>query len=358
MSTFEEEPDELSGEEEGQALYEHHNIKVEKGQVSMRIDKFIMIRVAHTTRTKIQNACDEGRVLVNGKSVKSNYKIKGLDEISIVLTVPPRDIEVVPENIPLDITFEDDYIVLINKKPGMVVHPAYGNYRGTLVNALAYHFQNLPKTKTKLNNDLYLERPGLVHRIDKNTSGIIIIAKTDLAMVRLSKDFFDRTMDRKYIAICWGDLKEDQGTIIGNVGRDPRDRKKMYVFPPSSEEGKHAVTHYKVIERFGYVTFIECKLETGRTHQIRVHMKSIGHPLFNDNEYGGDIILKGLNTAKYRQFIQNCFELLPRQALHAKTLGITHPITGEKLFFDSEVPADIQAVLDKWRKYVKDKVLE
>ncbi|MBL7921038.1 MAG: RluA family pseudouridine synthase [Bacteroidia bacterium] len=357
MSAFEEEPDEISGEEE-QTLYEHHNIKVEKGQVMMRIDKFIMIRVAHTTRTKIQNACDEGRVLVNGKPVKSNYKIKGLDEISIVLTVPPRDIEVVPENIPLDITYEDDYIVLINKKPGMVVHPAYGNYRGTLVNALAYHFQNLPKTKTKLNNDLYLERPGLVHRIDKNTSGIIIIAKTDLAMVRLSKDFFDRTMDRKYIAICWGDLKEDEGTIVGNVGRDPRDRKKMHVFPEGSEEGKHAVTHYKVIERFGYVTFIECKLETGRTHQIRVHMKSIGHPLFNDNEYGGDIILKGLNTAKYRQFVQNCFELLPRQALHAKTLGITHPITGEKLFFDSEIPDDMQAVLEKWRKYMKDKVLD
>ncbi|MBL7911421.1 MAG: RluA family pseudouridine synthase [Bacteroidia bacterium] len=357
MSKLEEEPDEISGEEE-QTLYEHHNIKVEKGQVSMRIDKFIMIRIAHSTRTKIQNACDEGRVLVNGKSVKSNYKTKPLDEISIVLTVPPRDIEVVPENIPLDITFEDDYIVLINKKPGMVVHPAYGNYRSTLVNALAYHFQNLPKTKTKLNNDLYLERPGLVHRIDKNTSGIIIIAKTDLAMTRLAKDFFDRTMDRKYIAICWGDLKEDEGTITGNVGRDPRDRKKMFVFPPGSEEGKHAVTHYKVIERFGYVTFIECKLETGRTHQIRVHMKSIGHPLFNDNEYGGDIILKGLNTAKYKQFIQNCFELLPRQALHAKTLGITHPITGEKLFFDSEIPADMQAVLDKWRKYMKDKVLE
>lgn len=357
MSKFDEGSDELSGEEE-QTLYEHHNIKVEKGQVSMRIDKFIMIRVAHTTRTKIQTACDEGRVLVNGKSVKSNYKTKPLDEISIVLTVPPRDIEVVPENIPLDITFEDDYIVLVNKKPGMVVHPAYGNYRGTLVNALAYHFINLPKTKTKLNNDLYLERPGLVHRIDKNTSGIIIIAKTDLAMTRLAKDFFDRTMDRKYIAICWGDLKENEGTIIGNVGRDPRDRKKMHVFPPDSEEGKHAVTHYKVIERFGFVTLIECKLETGRTHQIRVHMKSIGHPLFNDNEYGGDIILKGLNTAKYKQFIQNCFELLPRQALHAKTLGITHPISGEKLFFDSDIPTDMQIVLDKWRKYVKDKILE
>ena len=351
------EVDDLSADEE-QSLYEHHNIKVEKGQVTMRIDKFIMIRVANTTRTKIQNACEAGFVLVNGKPVKSNYKIKPLDEISIVLTVPPRNVEVLPENIPIDITFEDDYIVLVNKKPGMVVHPAYGNYTGTLVNALAFHFENLPKTKTKLNNDLYLDRPGLVHRIDKNTSGIIIIAKTELAMTKLSKDFYDRTMDRKYVALCWGDLKQDSGTIIANVGRDLKNRKVMATFPEGSEHGKHAVTHYKVIERFGYITLVECKLETGRTHQIRVHFKSIGHPLFNDNEYGGDTILKGLNTTKYKQFIQNCFELLPRQALHAKTLGITHPITGEKLFFDSDIPADMQAVIDKWRKFMKDKNLE
>ncbi len=358
MIDFTEDNEELNSEVGEPALYEHHNIKVEKGQVSMRVDKFIMIRVAHTTRTKIQNACDSGMVLVNGKPTKSNYKIKPLDEISIVLTVPPRSTEILPENIPLEITFEDEYIALINKKPGMVVHPAYGNYTGTLVNALIYHFDNLPKTKTKLNNDLYLERPGLVHRLDKNTSGIIIIAKTELAMTRLAKDFFDRTMDRKYIAICWGDLKEDTGTIVGNVGRDLKDRKKMAVFEEGSEHGKHAVTHYKVLERFGYITFVECKLETGRTHQIRVHFKSIGHPLFNDNEYGGDSILKGLNTAKYKQFIQNCFNLLPRQALHAKTLGITHPISGEKLFFDSEIPDDMQAVLTKWRKYTKDKVIE
>jgi len=356
MQNTSEELDEQTLDEE-QGLYEHHNIKVEKGQVTMRIDKFIMIRVANTTRTKIQNACDAGMVLVNGKATKSNYKIKPLDEISIMLTVPPRSVEVLPENIPIDITYEDDYLLIVNKKPGMVVHPAYGNYTGTLVNALAYHFDNLPTTKTKLNNDLYLERPGLVHRIDKNTSGIIIIAKTELAMTRLAKDFYDRTMDRKYVAICWGDLKEDQGTIVGNVGRDLRDRKKMFTFPEGSEQGKHAVTHYKVIERFGYITVVECKLETGRTHQIRVHFKSIGHPLFNDNEYGGDAILKGLNTNKYKQFIQNCFELLPRQALHAKTLGITHPITGEKLFFDSEVPADMQAVIDKFRRYMADKEL-
>jgi 23S rRNA pseudouridine1911/1915/1917 synthase len=356
MSEFEEPQEELNPDEE-QALYEHHNIKVAKGQVSMRIDKFIMISVANTTRTKVQAACDAGFVLVNGKPAKSSYKIKPLDEISIVLTVPPRNVEVLPENIPIDITYEDEYLVIVNKKPGMVVHPGYGNYTGTLVNALAYHFENLPKTRTKLNNDQYLERPGLVHRIDKNTSGIIIIAKTEVAMTRLAKDFYDRTMDRRYVAICWGDLKQDQGTIIGNVGRDLRNRKVMAVFPEGDEHGKHAVTHYKVLERFGYITMVECKLETGRTHQIRVHFKSIGHPLFNDNEYGGDVILKGLNTAKYKQFIHNCFELLPRQALHAKTLGITHPITGEKLFFDSEIPADMQAVLDKWRKFVRDKDL-
>jgi 23S rRNA pseudouridine1911/1915/1917 synthase len=356
MSGFEDEAEDLS--EEGQGLYEHHNIVVDKGQYMLRIDKFIMMRLSNTTRTKIQNACDSGFVRVNGKPVKSNYKIKPLDEISIVLTVPPRDVEVVPENIPVNITYEDDYLLIVNKEPGMVVHPGYGNYRGTLVNALAYHFQNLPTIRTKLNNDVYMERPGLVHRIDKNTSGIIIIAKTELAMTRLAKDFYDRTMDRKYVAIVWGDLKEDTGTIVGNVGRNLKNRKVMDVFPEGSEHGKHAVTHYKVLERFGYITFVECKLETGRTHQIRVHFKHIGHPLFNDNEYGGDIILKGLNTAKYKQFIQNCFELLPRQALHAKTLGITHPITKKKLFFDSEIPADMQAVLEKWRKYMKDKMLD
>jgi 23S rRNA pseudouridine1911/1915/1917 synthase len=354
LTEYDDLPEENNTDEE-QPLFEHHHISVSKGQISLRIDKFIMMQVSNSTRTKIQNACDAGFVLVNGKAVKSNYKIKPLDEISIMLTVPPRNIEVIPENIPIDIVFEDDYIVLVNKKPGMVVHPAYGNYTGTLVNALAYHFEHLPKNKTKLNHDLYLERPGLVHRIDKNTSGILIIAKTELAMTRLAKDFFDRTMDRKYMAICWGDLKEDSGTITANVGRNLKNRKVMDAFPPDSEHGKHAVTHYKVLERFGYITLIECKLETGRTHQIRVHFKSIGHPLFNDGEYGGDVILKGQNTAKYKQFVQNCFDILPRQALHAKTLGITHPISGEKLFFDSEVPEDMQTVIDKWRKFVKEK---
>ena len=357
MAAFEEDVDDAGGEEE-QALFEHHNIRVEKGQVMMRIDKFIMIRIANSTRTKIQNACEAGFVLVNGKAVKSNYRIKPLDEISIVLTVPPRNVEILPENIPIDIIFEDDFMVVVNKKPGMVVHPAYGNYTGTLVNALAFHFQNLPVSRTKLNNDLYLERPGLVHRIDKNTSGLLIIAKTEIAMTRLAKDLFDRNMDRKYLALCWGDLKEDSGTIRANVGRDLRNRKIMAAFPEGSEIGKHAVTHYHVLERFGFVTLVECKLETGRTHQIRVHFKSIGHPLFNDNEYGGDAILKGLNTAKYKQFVQNCFELLPRQALHAKTLGITHPVSGKKLFFDSPIPADMQSVIDKWRKFTQERIQE
>jgi 23S rRNA pseudouridine1911/1915/1917 synthase len=358
LSFEDEEFDELGNDDISNNLYEHHNIKVDKGQVMMRIDKFINIRIPNTTRTKIQNSCEAGSILVNGKPVKSNYKIKPFDEISIVLSVPPRDVEVVPENIPINIVYEDDYIVLVNKEPGMVVHPGYGNYRGTLVNALAYRFQNLPTTTTKLNNDVKMERPGLVHRIDKNTSGIIIIAKTEMAMVKLAKEFFDRTMDRKYVAIVWGNLKDDAGTIIGNVGRNLKNRKVMDVFPTDSEHGKHAVTHYKVLERFGYVTFIECKLETGRTHQIRVHFKSIGHPLFNDNEYGGDIILKGINSGNYKKFIQNCFEIMPRHALHAKTLGITHPNTGEKLFFDSDIPKDMQLVLEKWRRFTNDKTLE
>ncbi len=341
---------EVESSEEEQELFEHHNIKVEKGQVMMRIDKFLMIRIANSTRTKLQNACDNGSVLVNKKAVKSNYRIKPLDEISIVLSTPPRDIELLAEDIPLNIVYEDDYVCVVNKEPGMVVHPAYGHYSGTLVNALAWRFKNLPSNKQKIGENLQTDRPGLVHRIDKNTSGIIIIAKTELAMTRLAKDFFDRKLDRKYIAIVWGDVKEDAGTITCNVDRDLKNRKVMAAFP-DSEHGKHAITHYKVLERFGYVTVVECKLETGRTHQIRVHMKYLGHPLFNDNEYGGDRVLKGLPSNKYKQFIDNCFELLPRQALHAKTLGITHPITQQPIFFESELPADMQGVIEKWRRY-------
>ncbi len=355
MIDQEEELDEDLGGDDSPQLYEHHNIKVDKGQVMMRIDKFILTRISNSTRTKIQQGCEAGNVLVNGKPVKSNYKIKPFDEISIQLNVPPRTTEIVPENIPIDIVFEDDYLAIINKKAGMVVHPGYGNYTGTLVNALAYHFNNLPSRPSKIGNDLVLDRIGLVHRIDKNTSGIIMIAKTETAMNQLSKLFFDRNIDRKYIAIVWGDLKGDSGTIVGNVGRDLKNRKVMAVFPEGSEYGKHAVTHWKVIKRYGYLTLIECKLETGRTHQIRVHFKHIGHPLFNDNEYGGDRILKGLNTAKYKQFIENCFQILPRHALHAKTLGFIHPITGEKMFFDSELPDDMKNMLEKWDNFVKIK---
>lgn len=338
-----------SGEEEKE-LYEHHNIKVEKGQVMMRIDKFLMIRISNATRTKLQQACEAGSVLVNCKQVKSNYRIKPFDEISIVLSTPPRVVDVIPENIPINVVYEDDYICVVNKEPGMVVHPAYGHYTGTLVNALAWRFKNLPTSKQKLADNLTIDRPGLVHRIDKNTSGIIIIAKTELAMTRLAKDFFDRNLDRKYIAIVWGDVKEDSGTINCNVARDLKNRKVMAAFP-EGDHGKHAITHYRVLERFGYVTVVECKLETGRTHQIRVHMKYLGHPLFNDNEYGGDKILKGLPSNKYRQFVENCFEILPRQALHAKTLGITHPITQKPVFFDSELPDDMQQVIERWRKF-------
>lgn len=352
-----EEFDEVESAEEERELYEHHNIKVEKGQVMMRIDKFLMIRVQNATRTKLQQACEAGNILVNGKPIKSNYRIKPLDEISIVLSTPPRVVDVLPENIPINVVYEDDYVCVVNKEPGMVVHPAYGHYTGTLVNALAWRFQNLPISKQKLADGLTIDRPGLVHRIDKNTSGIIIIAKTELAMTRLAKDFFDRNLDRKYVAIVWGDVKEDSGTITCNVGRDLKNRKVMACFP-DGEHGKHAVTHYRVIERFGYVTVVECKLETGRTHQIRVHMRHLGHPLFNDYEYGGDKILKGLPSNKYKQFIENCFELLPRQALHAKTLGITHPITQKPIFFESDIPEDMQSVIDKWRKFSINKTEE
>jgi 23S rRNA pseudouridine1911/1915/1917 synthase len=348
--------EELDLPDDDQELYEHLRIEIDKGQDLLRIDKFLMNRVQNATRTKIQNAAEAGNIHVNGKPVKSNYRVKPHDVITIVLPNPPREIELIPENIPLDIVYEDDDLVVVNKKPGMVVHPAYGNYSGTLVNALVYHFQNLPASKAMLNKDVSVQRPGLVHRIDKNTSGIIIIAKTEMAMTKLAKDFFDRNLDRKYVALVWGDVKENEGTITGNVGRSLKNRKVMDVFP-NGDYGKHAITHYKVLERFGYVTLVECKLETGRTHQIRVHMKYLGHPLFNDAEYGGDKILKGTTFSKYKQFVENCFSICPRHALHAKTLGIKHPATGKQMFFDSEIPLDMQALIDKWRKYASNKEL-
>lgn len=352
---FEEITEEQDGDQE---LFEHYKVTADKGQEPLRIDKFLMNRVQNATRTKIQQAAENGNILVNTKAVKSNYKVKPHDVITVVFSHPPREIELIPQNIPINVVYEDDDLIIINKDPGMVVHPGYGNYKGTLVNALVYHFQNLPINKsgatveiTEKSKELASIRPGLVHRLDKNTSGIMVVAKSEVAMVKLAQDFFDRNLDRKYIALVWGDFDEDSGTVTGNIGRHLKDRKKMDVFPEGSEEGKHAVTHYKVLKRFGYVTLIECKLETGRTHQIRAHMQHISHPLFNDDTYGGNRILKGTTFSKYRQFVDNCFELMPRHALHAKSLGFNHPKTGKFIHFDSEIPKDMQSVIDKWRKY-------
>ena len=335
----------LTGDDtEEREFYEHHRFEVDKGQELLRIDKYLMNRLENTSRSKIQSAASAGNILVNQQSIKSNYKVKPGDVVSIVLAHPPRDRELKPENLPLNIVYEDADVVVINKAAGMVVHPGHGNYTGTLVNALVHHFQNLPSM------DADEARPGLVHRLDKNTTGLMVIAKNEMAMTKLAKQFFDRTIDRTYTALVWGDFEEDAGTITGNLGRSLKDRKIVTVFP-EGDQGKHAVTHWKVLERFRYVTLVECKLETGRTHQIRVHMQYTGHPLFNDDTYGGNRILKGTTFNKYRQFIENCFTLLPRHALHARSLGFTHPTTGKKLFFDSELPDDMTQVLGKWQRY-------
>ena len=340
----------MTGEElsDQQELFEHHRFKVDPGQSAIRIDKYIFSRMENTSRTRIQNAADAGNILVNNKPVKPNYRVKPGDIIQIVLPDPPREIELIPENIPINIIYEDDDVVVVNKEAGMVVHPAYGNYRGTLVNALMWHFKDLPLFST---GEL---RPGLVHRIDKNTSGILVIAKNELALNRLSKQFYDRTTDRKYIAIVWGVPDPREGTITGHVGRNVKDRKIMQVFPHGSQ-GKHAISHYRVIEDLGYISIVECKLETGRTHQIRVHFSHIRHPLFNDDEYGGNQIPKGTSFTKYQQFVRNCFKILPRQALHAKSLAFDHPVSGKRLFFDSELPADMQNIIDKWREYISSR---
>jgi 23S rRNA pseudouridine1911/1915/1917 synthase len=318
---------------------------VDKGQQVIRIDKYLVNRMVNTSRSKIQAAAEAGNILVNEQAVKSNYKIKPEEVISIVLPHPPRDTEILPEDIPLDIVFEDEEILVINKNAGLVVHPGVGNYTGTLINALYYYFRDLPLFQT---GDM---RPGLVHRLDKNTSGIMIIAKTELALNRLARQFYDRTTSRKYLALVWGSIEVEAGTIEGHIGRDIRDRTKMAVFEDGSQ-GKHAVTHYRLIERLGYLSLLECQLETGRTHQIRVHFKHIRHPLFNDETYGGDQILKGTTFTKYKQFVQNCFQVLPRHALHAKSLGFKHPATGEQLLFDSELPEDMTKVIEKWRRYI------
>ncbi|GAA4079543.1 RluA family pseudouridine synthase [Flavobacterium cheonanense] len=336
-------------QEPEEELFEHYRFDVPKGQAFLRIDKYLMLMVPNATRNKIQNAASNGDIYVNDVPVKSNYKVKPFDVIRILLAHPPFENRVDPEDIPLDIVYEDDALLVINKPPNFVVHPGHGNYTGTLVNALAFHFENLP-----LNSS---ERPGLVHRIDKDTSGLLVVAKTEAAMTHLAKQFEDKTSEREYIALVWGNVKEDEGTIVGNIARHVRDRMQMAVFA-DPEIGKHAVTHYKVLERFGYVTLVSCKLETGRTHQIRVHMKHIGHTLFNDERYGGNLILKGTTFTKYKQFIDNCFKTLPRQALHAKTLGFIHPKTGEMMRFDTEIPKDMADCIEKWRNYSKSNASE
>jgi 23S rRNA pseudouridine1911/1915/1917 synthase len=328
-----------------QELFEHHRFKADPGQSPLRIDKFITSRLENSSRTRVQNAANAGNILVNEIAVKPNYKVKPGDIIQVVLPTPPREIEIIPENIPINIVYEDEDVIVVNKAPGMVVHPAYGNYTGTLVNALMWHFKDLPLFQTGE------QRPGLVHRIDKNTSGILLVAKNEFAHNRLAKQFFDRTTDRKYVALVWGTPDPPEGIITGNVGRSPKDRKIMFVFADGSQ-GKHAVTHYKLLENLGYISMVECKLETGRTHQIRVHFSYIKHPLFNDEEYGGDQILKGTTFTKYQQFVRNCFAILPRQALHAKSLAFDHPVTRKRLEFDSDLPDDMLKVAEKWRNYI------
>ena len=341
----EDEIDEAGGERE---LYEHFRFVVDKGQAITRVDKYLVNCMSNTSRNRIQDAADAGNILANGKPVKSNYKAKPNDVITIVLAYPPNEFEIIPQDIPLDIVYEDDDIMLVNKQPDLVVHPGFGNFDGTLLNAIAWHMKDNPGFDA---ND---SRIGLVHRIDKDTSGLILIAKTPEAKTLLGKQFFDKTTQRRYQALVWGRVKEDEGTIIGDLARDPRDRMLFTVFPEGENPAaKHAVTHYKVIEQMAYVTLVECRLETGRTHQIRVHMKHIGHTLFNDERYGGRDILKGTTAAKYKQFVKNCFEICPRQALHAKTLGFEHPRTGEKMHFESELPDDMQQLIDKWRNYAR-----
>ena len=340
--------DNIIQENDNQELYEHFRFVVDPGQKPLRIDKFLVNRIENASRNKIQSSANAGNILVNDKPVKSNYKVKPNDTISIVMTFPPREIELIPQNIPINIVYEDDDIIVVNKNPGMVVHPGHGNYSGTLVNALAYHLKDLPLFKS---GEL---RPGLVHRIDKNTSGILVVAKNEFSLNKLAKQFFDRTINRKYIALVWGTFEHNGGTITGNIGRAYKDRKRMDVFP-NGEFGKHAVTHYKVIKEIGYVSVVECKLETGRTHQIRVHFEYIKHPVFNDDRYGGNEIIKGTTFTKYKQFVQNCFKTIPRHALHAKSLEFIHPRTGKTMFFDSELPNDMQNVIEKWENYITNR---
>ena len=330
--------------DDGSEMYEHFRFVADKGQQLLRVDKFLVARLEKSPRNRVQQAADAGCILVNGRPVKSNYRVKPLDVVSVVMDRPRYEFEVLAEDIPLDIVYEDAAVLVVNKPAGLVVRPGHGNYSGTLVNALAWHFKDNP------DYDVNDPRMGLVHRIDKDTSGLLVVAKTPDAKTNLGRQFFEKTTRREYVAVVWGVPDPPVGTIVGNVGRNPKDRLQMAVFPDGSQ-GKHAVTHYEVMESLGYASVVRCRLETGRTHQIRVHMKHIGHPLLADARYGGDEILRGERTAKYRQFVENCFKICPRQALHARTLGFVHPVTGEEMFFTSEIPADMTALIERWRTY-------
>lgn len=343
MAEYKEENEEI---EEG--LYEHYRFTVDSGQKLLRIDKFLSNRIENASRSRIQSAADAGNILANNKPVKPNYKVKPNDEIVIVMDYPRRELKIIAEDIPLNIVYEDDQLMVINKPPGLVVHPGHGNYSGTLVNALAFYLKDLPLFNSED------PRPGLVHRIDKDTSGLMVVAKTELAKNKLALQFFEKTTIRRYQALVWGSVKEDEGTITGNIGRSLKNRQVFTVFP-EGDFGKHAVTHYKVLKRIGYISLVECRLETGRTHQIRVHMKYINHPIFNDSNYGGDKILRGTTFSKYKQFVINSFKILPRQALHAKMLGFIHPTSGEEMIFNSDLPEDFATAIVKWENYIANR---
>lgn len=338
--------DSLDEDDENDQLYEHHRVVVDKKQKLMRVDKFLLVHLSNTSRNRVQRAADAGFILVNGVPVKRSYKVKPDDVVQVMLNRPHYENKITPEDIPLDIVYEDDYLMVINKPAGMVVHPGFGNWNGTMLNAIAWHLKDMPQY------DINDPEIGLVHRIDKDTSGLLVVAKTAEAKTHLALQFFNKTTKREYNALVWGNFTEDEGRIEGNIGRDPKDRMRMAVFPPDSEIGKHAVTHYYIMERFGYTTLVKCVLETGRTHQIRAHMRHLGHPLFSDERYGGNQVLKGTNSSKYRQFVDNCFKICPRQVLHAKTLGFVHPATGKDMLFDSEWPNDMKVLMEKWRGYV------
>ncbi len=332
-------------EDQNSELFEHYRFVADKGQGMIRVDKYLAMHIVGVSRNRIQQAAEADCILVNNTPVKSNYRIKPLDVISVVMNRPPRELEIIPEDIPLDVVYEDEDLMVINKPPGLVVHPGFGNYQGTMVNAIAYRLKDTPEYDSKD------PRLGIVHRIDKDTSGLILVAKNAYAKTHLSAQFFNKTTKRQYIALVWGNISDDEGRIEANIGRSLKNRMLMTVFP-EADYGKHAVTHYKVLERLGYVTLIQCQLETGRTHQIRVHMKHIGYTLFNDERYGGNEILKGTNFAKYKQFVQNCFNICPRQALHAQTLGFVHPRTGQELMFEAPLPDDMAQLVEKWRGYI------